>query len=75
MKKIGVVVLNYKNYEDTIACVNSILKQQLIGCEVVIVDNGSNNESVHILNKKYEPCRNRNKLLQHCPKGYLKNRS
>ncbi|MBP3239561.1 MAG: glycosyltransferase family 2 protein [Butyrivibrio sp.] len=58
MKKIGVVVLNYKNYEDTIACVNSILKQQLIGCEVVIVDNGSNNESVHILNEKYEAISN-----------------
>lgn len=54
MKKIGMVVLNYKNYEDTIACVNSILKQRLIECEVVIVDNGSNNESVDILNEKYE---------------------
>lgn len=54
MKKIGMVVLNYKNYKDTIACVNSILRQKSIECEVVIVDNGSNNESVDILNEKYE---------------------
>ena len=53
MKKIGIVVLNYLNYEETIDCVESILSQ--IGCEfrIVVVDNGSDNESFEVLSKRY----------------------
>ncbi len=51
MKKLGIVVLNYKNYNDTIKCVNSILAQKDILLEIVIVDNGSNNNSFIELKK------------------------
>lgn len=54
MKKVGVVVLNYKNYEETIKCVLSILKQNKILLKIVIVDNGSNNESVGKLTDAFE---------------------
>lgn len=50
--KLGVVVLNYLNYADTIECIDSIKSQSRIPDKVVIVDNCSNNESVQIL-KEY----------------------
>lgn len=45
MEKIGIVVLNYIKYEITIRCVNSLIEQQNIDIRVVIVDNGSDNDS------------------------------
>lgn len=52
-KKTGVVVLNYKKYEDTLNCVNSLLVDNYSYTEIVIVDNGSGNESVDIFNELY----------------------
>lgn len=51
-KKIGVVILNYNNYADTISCVESTLTQKRV-YKIIIVDNGSSNNSFDILNKKY----------------------
>lgn len=50
---MGVVVLNYNNYTVTINCLNYILEQSL-QIPVVIVDNGSTNNSVKILSKKFK---------------------
>lgn len=51
MKKcLAVVVLNYENYEDTIECVNSLLSQTYKPFYIVVVENGSANESFNILN-------------------------
>ena len=44
-KEIGIVVLNYKNFHETIECVKSILLQKDVVFNIVIVDNGSSNES------------------------------
>jgi len=52
--KVGVVVLNYKNYTETFKCVDSILLQKNIDFKIVVVDNGSGNESAYELHKKYE---------------------
>lgn len=54
MSKVAIVVLNYLNYADTIECVNSILEMQYQICGVVIVDNGSNNESLFQLKRAYK---------------------
>ncbi|WP_080146735.1 glycosyltransferase [Marinilactibacillus piezotolerans] len=43
--KLGIVILNYLNWKDTIECVDSLLQQSKKDIEVVIVDNHSNNES------------------------------
>lgn len=43
--EIGIVILNYKNYHETIACVKSLLLQKGILMHIVIVDNGSDNDS------------------------------
>lgn len=53
--KVGVVILNYKNYSDTINCINSIMEKdsRYIDIGIVVVDNGSNNGSVDVLREKY----------------------
>lgn len=49
---VGVIILNYKNYQVSIQCVESILsaKNDVV---IVLVDNGSHNESATVLEKKY----------------------
>jgi GT2 family glycosyltransferase len=53
--RYGFVVLNYNNFNDTIGCVNSILR--IIHRDdycVVIVDNASPNNSFEVLTSEYE---------------------
>ena len=55
--KIGIVLLNYINYSDTIECINSLLKQKYKEIYICVVDNCSNNDSInkiksHIQNSK-----------------------
>jgi GT2 family glycosyltransferase len=45
-KKIGIVLLNYNGYVDTINCLESIYQQKGINASVCIVDNASLNSSV-----------------------------
>lgn len=51
--KVSIVVLNYLNYKDTIECVESALNQSYPIQKIVIVDNGSNNQSVQEIKKYY----------------------
>lgn len=53
MYDIGVVVLNYTNYAETIKCVQSLLNQEKVRCRIVIVENGSNNESAERLQESF----------------------
>lgn len=51
----GFVVLNYNNFQDTIACVNSILRITHRGDYlIVIVDNASPNDSFDMLKREFE---------------------
>lgn len=51
----GFVVLNYNNYQDTIACVNSILQlSHRDDYYITIVDNASSNNSFDILKSEFE---------------------
>lgn len=45
MKKVGVLILNYLSYQDTINCVENLLKQQGVILSVLIIDNHSPNAS------------------------------
>ncbi|WP_026506368.1 glycosyltransferase [Butyrivibrio sp. MC2013] len=54
MDRVGVVVLNYKAFKDTIVCVDSLLLQRGVEIHVVIVDNASGNESVKVLKDRYD---------------------
>lgn len=53
MHRTAIVVLNYMNYQETIACVESVLLQKNVSFRVVVVDNGSANESFQVLSEKY----------------------
>ena len=57
MVKIAVVVLNYMNYQETVFCIDSVLLQKNNSFRIIVVDNGSSNESFQILKEKY--CHNR----------------
>ena len=54
MDKVGIVILNYLNYNDTIECIESLLEDKYLNKEVIIVDNGSYNESWDVLYEKYK---------------------
>lgn len=52
-KQFGFVVLNYKNYEETISCVDSILGIEDDNYFIVIVDNESPNDSLDVLSRRF----------------------
>lgn len=52
--KLGIIIINYNQYEDTIKCVESIFKNCHLNYTIFIVDNGSTNNSVVKLKEKYE---------------------
>lgn len=54
MNKIGIVILNYLNFNDTIECVDSLLLQKETSYQIVLVDNCSHNESFEKLVEKYQ---------------------
>ena len=49
--KIAIILLNYNNYEDTFACVESLQQVRYPNVDIIIVDNKSTNDS---LEKLYE---------------------
>ena len=56
--KVSIVILNYMNYAETIKCVDSVLKQKYTNYDILIVDNGSDNESFAILKREYKAASN-----------------
>lgn len=52
-RHIACVILNYKKYDETMACVDSIRNQHYQNYSIVIVENGSDNESWKMLNEQY----------------------
>lgn len=51
---IGVVVLNYLNWRDTVECVHSLLEQSYSNLSIVIVDNSSKNESTDVFVSEFK---------------------
>lgn len=49
--RLGVIILNYNNFDDTVECVDRIVGSDLI--EIVIVDNASPDGSGKLLKQKY----------------------
>lgn len=48
-KKVSIVILNYKNRQDTLECLRTVLGISYSSCRVIVVDNDSQNDSlVHI---------------------------
>lgn len=51
---VGIIVLNYKNYNDTFECLESIKKLRYTNFIVITIDNGSENESNNELMKWHQ---------------------
>lgn len=51
--RIGIVVLNYRNYRDTVECVRALERLDYPSFEIVIVDNDSRNESEDVLRETF----------------------
>lgn len=51
--RIVIVILNYLNYKETVECVQSVLRQEYTDYHILIVDNGSANESYRSLFTRY----------------------
>lgn len=49
--KVAVIVLNYKGWRDTIACVRSLRHQTYANYHVVVIENGSGDDSAEELEK------------------------
>ena len=46
MKKTGIVILNYRNWQDTIECLDSARDLADQGADLIVVDNDSRNDSL-----------------------------
>lgn len=53
MDKVAIVILNYLNYKDTIECVESIAIDRYPVKEIIVVDNGSPNDSKAKLEERF----------------------
>ena len=55
MAKYCIVILNYIDWQDTVNCIDSFLKNgDGIELSIIVVDNGSKNESVQELEERYK---------------------
>ena len=45
-RKVYIIILNWNGWQDTIECLESLLKIDYPLFEIVLIDNGSNNNSV-----------------------------
>ena len=52
-KKVSIILVNYKNYKDTIKCLDSLKKVMYQNLSIIVVDNNSKDDSFEIL-KEYE---------------------
>jgi len=53
MKKVSVMILNYKQKELTVNCVKSVIAQGYKNLEIIVIDNGSNDGSFELFKKTF----------------------
>jgi len=52
-EQVIVVIVNWNRYEDTCACIESLIKQEAVKTDLIVVDNGSTDHSETLLRNKY----------------------
>lgn len=70
--KVGVVILNYKAYQETLDCVERFKLQTYKNIEIIVVENGSNNESATILSGEYKDSDNVYTIISQINLGFAK---
>ena len=66
----GIVILNYNNYIETFNCINSIRMLRHDEYNIVIVDNGSSNDSYEILKNAYLADERISVIKTQCNRGF-----
>ena len=56
--KVSIIIINWNGWKDTIECLESIYQNDYPNYDVIVVDNDSNDESVH---KFREYCNGKNR--------------
>jgi GT2 family glycosyltransferase len=54
--EVAIIVLNWNNYEDTKKCLESLGEIEYHNYEVIVVDNGSSDQSGEILRSEFDQC-------------------
>jgi GT2 family glycosyltransferase len=67
-KRVGIVILNLNGIDDTLECLESVQSQKYRDYKILLIDNGSKNNSVKIL-KKYQSNHKENTELVILPKN------
>jgi len=53
MKSIHVIILNWNGEDDTIECINSLIKQVGVKLNIIVIDNGSKEQSIKKIKNKF----------------------
>lgn len=69
---VGIAIINYKTYEKTIECIDSIRKTTDIPYKIYLLDNASPNESASILKREYRDSEDVELIISDTNKGYAK---
>jgi len=54
MSRVAIIILNWNGINDTLLCLNSLLKQSYLDFQIIVVDNGSTDNSKLLLEKYKE---------------------
>lgn len=67
MNKCLIVLLNWNGSKDTISCISSLENDSSNNCDILVLDNASNHDELHILtthcNRQYSITENNNQLV------------
>jgi len=50
---VSIILLNWNNSEDTIRCINSLKRLTYQHYNIIVVDNGSEDDSITVLNERF----------------------
>lgn len=51
--KVSIVILNWNGADDTIACISSLKKMTYSNYDIIVVDNGSSDNSIHLIQQSH----------------------
>ncbi|MBZ5961164.1 glycosyltransferase [Leuconostoc gelidum subsp. gasicomitatum] len=69
---LGIVILNYLNWWDTVELINSITNQSYNNYHIIIVDNNSDNDSVLQLSRRYSSLSSVSLLVSDYNEGFAR---
>ena len=69
---VGIAIINYKTYQKTIECIDSIRENLQIPYKIYLLDNGSGNESAEVLHFTYENASDVRLIIEEKNHGYAR---